>query len=171
MAERLPPKKPGFGMMSKNLMFWPLIFLVGLVLWNALGNRREEFTDVPYSMFASELERNNIARVEITNGKTIEGDFKQSVPYQSRDVVQFSTILPIQDSEILLERIEQQNIPISAKEPKESFGTLLFGLLPWVILIGLWIFFFRGNTDMSYCAWNRWNRERGLFLRMALLAA
>jgi len=155
MSERMPPKKLGFGGMSKNLMFWPLIFLVGLFLWNTLGNRGEEYTEVPYSVFAAELERNNIARVEITSGKAIEGDFKQGVAYESRDVVQFSTILPIQDSEMLLERIEGQNIPISAKEPRESFGTLLFGLLPWVILIGLWIFFFRqvqqgGNRAFSF---------------------
>jgi cell division protease FtsH len=155
MAERLPPKKPNFGMMSKNLMFWPFIILVGLVIWNTLGNRRDEYTDVPYSMFAAELERNNVARVEITNGKSIEGDFRQGVAYESRDVVQFSTILPIRDSEALLDRIEQQNIPIAAKEPRESVGTLLFGLLPWVILIGLWIFFFRqvqqgGNRAFSF---------------------
>jgi cell division protease FtsH len=155
MAERLPPKKMGFGMMSKNLMFWPLIFLLGLFLWNTLGDRREEYTEVPYSLFAGELERNNIERVEITNGKTIEGDFKQGIAFESRDVIQFSTVLPIKDSEILLERIELQNIPISAKEPKDSIGTLLFSMLPWVILIGLWIFFFRqvqqgGNRAFSF---------------------
>jgi len=155
MAERLPPKKMGFGMMSKNLMFWPLIILLGLFLWNTLGDSREEFTEVPYSLFAGELERNNIARVEITNGKAIEGDFKQSVAFESRDVVQFGTILPIKDSEVLLERIELQNIPISAKEPRDSIGTLIFGMLPWVILIGLWIFFFRqvqqgGNRAFSF---------------------
>ncbi len=155
MAERLPPKKPGFGGMSKNLMFWPLIFLVGLFLWNTLGNRSQERTEVPYSLFAAELERNNVAQVEITNGKLVEGDFKQGISYEGGDVVQFTTILPIQDSETLFQRIEQQNIPISAKEPKESFGTLLFGLLPWVILIGLWIFFFRqvqqgGNRAFSF---------------------
>ncbi len=155
MAERLPPKKMGFGMMSKNLMFWPLIVLLGLFLWNTLGDRREEYTEVPYSLFAGELERNNIARVEITSGKAVEGDFKQGVAFESRDVVQFTTILPIKDSEVLLERIEQQNIPISAKEPKDSIGILLFNMLPWVILIGLWIFFFRqvqqgGNRAFSF---------------------
>ena len=155
MADRLPPKKPGFGMMNKNLMFWPLIFLVGLFLWNTLGNKRAEYTDIPYSLFASELERNNIARVEITNGKSVEGEFKQSVSHMNSSVGKFSTILPIKDSEVLLQRIEQQKIPIAAKEPKESFGTLLFGLLPWVILIGLWIFFFRqvqqgGNRAFSF---------------------
>ena len=155
MAERLPPKKPGFGMMSKNLMFWPFIILVGLVIANTLRGRNDEYTEVPYSVFAAELERNNIARVEITNGKSVEGDFKQGVAHESRDVAQFSTILPIKDSEALLDRIEQQNIPIAAKEPRESFGTLLFGLLPWVILIGLWIFFFRqvqqgGNKAFSF---------------------
>ena len=35
MAERLPPKKLGWGVMSKNLMFWVLIVLVSLVFARA----------------------------------------------------------------------------------------------------------------------------------------
>ncbi|MEJ2238212.1 MAG: ATP-dependent zinc metalloprotease FtsH, partial [Gemmatimonadales bacterium] len=155
MAERLPPKKLGWGMMSKNLMFWLLIILVSLVFYQTLGPKRDEYVEIPYSTFRNELEENNVARVEITSGKLVKGDFKQVVSYQSRDVMKFHTVLPIQDSELLLQRLEEKNVTVGAKEPKQGFGTIFLQLLPWVILIGLWIFFFRqvqqgGNRAFSF---------------------
>jgi cell division protease FtsH len=155
MADRLPPKKLGWGMMSKNLMFWLLIILVSLVFYQTLGPKRDEHVEVPYSVFKDELDDNNVASVEITSGKLVKGDFKQVVSYQGRDVMKFHTVLPIQDSELLLQRLEEKNVTVGAKEPKQGFGTVFLQLLPWVILIGLWIFFFRqvqqgGNRAFSF---------------------
>ena len=52
----------------------------------------------------------------------------------------FSVILPIQDSESFIAKLEHKGIPIDAKEPKPSFGAVFIQLLPWVVLIGLWLF-------------------------------
>ncbi len=155
MAERLPPKKLGWGLMSKNLMFWVLIVLVSLVFYQTLGSKRDEHVEVPYSTFSRELAQNNIAEVEVERGKIVEGLFKQPVASDGREVTTFKSVLPIQDSESLVERLEEKNIPIKAVEPKTGFGTIFVQLLPWVILIGLWIFFFRqvqqgGNRAFSF---------------------
>ena len=155
MAERLPPKKLGWGIMSKNLMFWVLIVLVSLVFYQTLGSRRDDHVEVPYSIFSRELEQNNIAEVEVERGKLVEGTFKQNVSNDGDEVSMFKSVLPIQDSESLIERLEEKNIPIKAVEPKTGFGTIFVQLLPWVILIGLWIFFFRqvqqgGNRAFSF---------------------
>ena len=156
MAERMPPKKLGWGVMSKNLMFWILIILVSLVMYQMVGSKRDEHVEVSYSIFSRELQQNNIADVEIESGKFVKGTFKQSVADgQGNDVKKFETVLPIQDSEALLERLEEKGIAIAAKEPKPGFGAVFIQLLPWVILIGLWIFFFRqvqqgGNRAFSF---------------------
>ncbi|MFQ5702778.1 MAG: ATP-dependent zinc metalloprotease FtsH [Gemmatimonadales bacterium] len=155
MAERLPPKKVGWGMRSKNLLFWVLVILVPLVFYQMLGPKREESVELAYSTFRRELDQNNIADVEITNGKYLKGTLKQQISDNGRDVQRFNTVLPIQDSEQLLERIEEKHIPITAKEPKPSFGSIFIQFLPWVVLIGLWIFFFRqvqqgGNRAFSF---------------------
>ena len=155
MAEKLPPKKLGWGVLSKNLMFWVLIVLVSLVFYQTLGSKRDEHLEVPYSIFSRELAQNNIAEVEVERGKIVEGTFKQPVANEGREVTTFKSVLPIQDSESLVERLEEKNIPIKAVEPKTGFGTIFVQLLPWVILIGLWIFFFRqvqqgGNRAFSF---------------------
>ncbi len=155
MAERLPPKKAGWGMMSKNLLFWLLVVLVPLVFYQMLGPKRDESVELPYSKFRRELDRDNVANVEITSGKYLKGELKQSISDNGREVLRFNTVLPIQDSELLLDRIEEKQIRITAKEPKTSFGQIFVQLLPWVILIGLWVFFFRqvqqgGNRAFSF---------------------
>ena len=142
-------------MMSKNLLFWLLVVLVPLVFYQMLGPKRDESVELPYSRFRRELDRDNVANVEITSGKYLKGELKQSISDRGRDVLRFNTVLPIQDSELLLDRMEEKQISITAKEPKTSFGQVFVQLLPWVILIGLWVFFFRqvqqgGNRAFSF---------------------
>ncbi|UCG89460.1 MAG: ATP-dependent metallopeptidase FtsH/Yme1/Tma family protein, partial [Gemmatimonadota bacterium] len=137
-------------------MFWVLIVLVSLVMYQMVGSRRDEHAEVSYSIFSRELEQNNIADVEVESGKFVKGTFKQSVSDgKGNEVQKFETVLPIKDSEVLLERLEEKGIIIAAKEPKPGFGAVFIQLLPWVILIGLWIFFFRqvqqgGNRAFSF---------------------
>ena len=156
MAERLPPKKLGLGLMSKNLMFWVLIILVSLVMYQMIGSRRDEYFELSYSKFSQELERNNVAEVEVESGKFARGTFKQSVSDgEGNDVTKFKSTLPIKDSEAFIGRLEQKGVLISGKEPKPGFGSIFINLLPWVILIGLWVFFFRqvqqgGNRAFSF---------------------
>jgi cell division protease FtsH len=140
---------------SRNLVFWLLIVLVPIAFYQMVGAGREQFVEVPYSTFNSQIEQGNIEKVEITSGKFVRGSFRAPVPVDGRKVERFSVILPIQDSESFLARLEQKGIPIDAKEPKPSFGAVFIQLLPWVVLIGLWLFFFRqvqqgGNRAFAF---------------------
>jgi cell division protease FtsH len=157
MADRSTPpnRKLNWGTVSRNLVFWMLIVLVPIAFYQMVGAGREQYLDVTYTTFNAELDRGNIERVEITNGKHVRGVFKQPVAVQGRKVDRFRLVLPVQDSEIFVQRLEQANVLIDAKEPKPSFGTVFLQLLPWVILIGLWLFFFRqvqqgGNRAFAF---------------------
>ncbi len=156
MSERPPPnRKFSWGALSKNLVFWLLIVLVPIAFYQMVGAGREDFLEVTYSTFGRELERGNIAEIEITSGKFVKGEFKSPIAVQGRQIERFSVVLPIQDSELFLQRLEEKSIPIDAKEPKPSFGAVFLQLLPWVILIGLWLFFFRqvqqgGNRAFAF---------------------
>jgi cell division protease FtsH len=156
MSDRTPPSnKFNWAALSRNLVFWALVILIPVVFYQMIGGAREDAEEISYTSFQSYLERDMIAEVEVTSGKFVEGEFKRPVPVNGRDVERFSVILPIQDSELFLERLEERNVPISAKEPKTGFGTLLINLLPWFILIALWVFFFRqvqqgGNRAFAF---------------------
>jgi cell division protease FtsH len=156
MADRTPPgNKFNWATLSRNLVFWALVILIPVVFYQMIGGARQDAEEISYTSFQNYLERDMIAEVEVTSGKFVEGEFKRPVPVNGRDVERFSVILPIQDSEAFLDRLEERNVPISAKEPKTGFGTLLINLLPWIILIALWVFFFRqvqqgGNRAFAF---------------------
>src|SRR5262245_46963125 len=148
-------RKMSWGTISRNVVFWVLIVLVPFAFYNMVGAGREQYFDVSYSTFSNELERGNIERAEVTSGKFVQGAFKAPVPVEGRKVERFRVILPVQDSEALIARMEAKGVTIDAKEPRPSFGTVFINLLPWVILIGLWVVFFRqvqqgGNRAFAF---------------------
>jgi len=156
MADKTPlNNKFNWAGLSRNLAFWLIIILIPIVFYQLIGGARESAEEISYTSFQNYLERDMIAEVEVTSGKFVEGEFKRPVTVNGREIERFSVILPIQDSELFLQRLEERNVPISAKEPKTGFGTLLINLLPWFILIGLWVFFFRqvqqgGNRAFAF---------------------
>ncbi|MBI3982405.1 MAG: ATP-dependent metallopeptidase FtsH/Yme1/Tma family protein [Gemmatimonadetes bacterium] len=120
-----------------------------------VNQTRAELVDVKYSTFSRELERDNVASVSITAGQFVQGEFKQAISVEGRNVTQFNVMLPVQHSETFVERLEAKGVPIEAKEPRPSLGAVFLQLLPWMILIGLWLFFWRqvqqgGNRAFAF---------------------
>ncbi len=156
MADRIPPnRKFSWGTVSRNLVFWLLIVLVPIAFYQMVGAGREQYLDVSYSTFNQQVDLGNVEKVEITSGKFVRGTLRSPVAVENRKVERFSVVLPIQDSEEFIKRLEAKAIPIEAKEPKPSFGAVFIQLLPWVVLIGLWLFFFRqvqagGNRAFAF---------------------
>ncbi len=145
MADRsTPPKgKMNWNSTSKNLVFWMLIVLLSVAFYRMTVSRRDEHQEIPYTTFRVQLDDGNVATVEITDGKFVQGEFKRAIGMEGRSIQEFSVVLPIQDSEQLLVRLEEEEVEITGKIPRPSFGSIFLNLLPWIILIGLWIFFFR----------------------------
>src|SRR5687768_7881480 len=101
MADRpTQNRKMSWGTLSRNLVFWLLIVLVPIAFYNMVGAGREQFVDVTYSTFVTELDRANVERVEITSGKFLQGTFKGLVQVDNRKVEKFRVILPVQDSDL-----------------------------------------------------------------------
>ena len=156
MSERPPPnRKVNWSQVSRTAVFWLLVILLPVAFYQILGSSREDFTEVSYTTFNQELDRDNVVEIEITNGQLVRGEFKQSVSVNGNRVTRFRCLLPVQNSEMILKRLEEHNVPIQAREPKTSIGTIFIQLLPWIILIGLWLFFFRqvqagGNRAFSF---------------------
>jgi len=142
MAES-PPNRWNWNTASKNFLFWLLVILLPIAFWKMLGTAGQNRVEVTYTQFRNQLELSNIAEVEITDGKFVEGEFKRAVPVSGREVEQFRVVLPIKDSEDLITALVGQNVRIKGKEPKTPIGFIFMQSLPWIILIGLWIFFFR----------------------------
>ena len=129
--------------LSKNSALMVLLFLVLLMstqLFNSQENGIAEFT---YTEFRDQLARDNIVGVVVIESRRIEGELR--VPYVSNgeDFQEFTTMLPGEMNAQLLDELEQQNVEISGRLETQGWGSILLGMLPWLLFLGFWIWIFR----------------------------
>jgi cell division protease FtsH len=145
MAERMPPSppRPDWRSLSKNLALWLLVALVAMALFQLMNSQRSTVQEFTYTSFKQQLSLGNVKNVTVYDGKQLEGEFVNPVPQDGRKAKAFVVLLPIKDSEALLTELERANVPISAKEPKIGVANFLLAALPWIVIIGLWVFLLR----------------------------
>ncbi len=118
---------------AKNIAFWLVLFLLILALFNLFsgsGNTLQSKA-IPYSEFVTAIEDGDVSQV------TIDGE---NVRFRGADGQQYTTVKP-EDAEITQTLIDQ-GIPVEAEPQEQSgFQTFLISLLPFALLIGVWIYF------------------------------
>jgi cell division protease FtsH len=145
MADRLPnrPPRTNWGNLSKNLALWLLVGLLALALFQMMSRQRNPTQEFSYTEFSKQLDQGNIARVEVFDGKRLEGDFRSPVTQDGRSAKSFQVLLPVANSEAFIKRLEDANVPILAKEPKSGITAIVIAALPWIVILGLWFFLLR----------------------------
>jgi cell division protease FtsH len=125
-----------------------LIISLFLYMWSPFFNLgRPEQYNISYSQFMEQLNSGNIKSVTIKN-LVVTGEFIKETHIQLADekkptpVKYFQTFLPSFQGEELITELEDKNVVINV-EPSQKGGALwqiLIGVLPWVLIIGVWIF-------------------------------
>jgi cell division protease FtsH len=104
----------------------------------------DQRAEITYSDLIRELERDNVAAVEIiTADQQIVGELKAPAHVGTSDVQQFRTTLPFADPAPLVPRLEAHGVPIRAARASSSWINILVGTLPWLLLVGIWYFLIR----------------------------
>src|SRR5687767_585810 len=139
-----PPKKPfNLGRFSKTLSFWILVILIPVAFIQFSSSRSDSASEINYSLYDAELQRDNLREVTIQAGSRIIGQFKQPVIVNNREARRFTVKLPMENNPSELERLRAKNVTITAEDGRPSVIAYLVNFLPWLILIALWIFLFR----------------------------
>ncbi|GAD57383.1 cell division protein FtsH [Limimaricola cinnabarinus LL-001] len=118
---------------ARNIAFWVVLFLLILALFNLFsgGQSTLQSNTRNYSDFVEAVETGNVSQV------TLDGE---EVRYRGTDGRDYVTIKP-EDAEVTQLLIDQ-DIPVSARSQEQSgFTTFLLSLLPFLLLIGVWIYF------------------------------
>ncbi|MBS4015759.1 MAG: ATP-dependent zinc metalloprotease FtsH [Candidatus Latescibacteria bacterium] len=134
--------------MLSNFIIWILIFLVAWTAWNFLVVRRGTKAAIEYSQFIKELDDNNIKSVTISE-KEITGTLNQeaTLPGEKKPYKDFKTYIPFEDPD-LINRLLGQNVAVLAK-PSSPWTSILVSAIPWLLFIGIWIFFIRRMSQGS----------------------
>ncbi len=138
-------KRPenGLNRFMRTASFWALIVLIPLAIYQVMDTSREVRKELTYSEFRAQLQAENIAKVSITEGTKVEGEFRRALQENGVDVAGFRTLLPTEASQELLDQLESGGVEVEAKESGANWVGILVSFLPWVLIIGLWFFFFR----------------------------
>src|ERR1017187_7864236 len=139
-----PPNKPGsWGRLSKTIAFWALVILVPVAFFQFQGAKSDIAPRLDVTQYEDQLDAGNIAKVIVTAGKDIAGDFKTPQLIAGASAKHFTVKLTGQIGDRELERLRAQKVQVSAEDARASIGALLLNILPWVVMIGIWIFIIR----------------------------
>jgi len=120
----------------KNLLIWTVIAVVILSLFSGMNGRNNASDEYNYSEFMQQVQTGQVEEVTIA-GREISGTLKSG---QS-----FITFSPETDNSALVGELLNSKVKISGKAPeKQSFLAKIFiHWFPFLLLIGVWIFFMR----------------------------
>ncbi|MFN5684518.1 ATP-dependent zinc metalloprotease FtsH, partial [Bradyrhizobium sp.] len=121
----------------RNFALWVIIVLLLLALFTLFQNpgQRASSQDISFSQLLSEVDQGNVRDVVI-QGPEIHGTFKNGSSFQ--------TYAPSDPN--LVKRLYDAKVSITAKPPGDNvpwFVSLLVSWLPFIALIGVWIFLSR----------------------------
>jgi len=131
----------------RNAAVWVALFLFILVAIAMLRQGKTEPEEMPYTQFLVALEAGEIRSVTLEEGR-ITGTLQNDEP--------FSTYAPVV-SESLVQKLLDKDVEVKARPAQESplWQTILLYWMPFLLLIGIWVFFLRqmqsgGGKAMSF---------------------
>ena len=141
-----PPNKDKFEWKkaTRTLTFWVLIILGSIIISQLYSGKNQGRVDIPYTEFVVLMESGQVSDAIVVDREfhgTLRSDAMRELPGGVRT---FVTILPPTVDSEMLEQWDKYGINYSFKEKSTNwFGYLLTSILPWIILIGIWILLMR----------------------------
>ncbi|HUI97036.1 MAG TPA: ATP-dependent metallopeptidase FtsH/Yme1/Tma family protein, partial [Xanthobacteraceae bacterium] len=128
----------------RNFALWVIIVLLLLALFTLFQNpgTRPNSQDISFSEFLNEVDNHHVRDVVI-QGQEIRGTFNSDTPGARGGT--FTTYSPPNDPN-LVQELYKNKVTITARPPSDNvpwFVSLLVSWLPFIALIGVWIFLSR----------------------------
>ncbi|HEU4884927.1 MAG TPA: ATP-dependent metallopeptidase FtsH/Yme1/Tma family protein, partial [Longimicrobium sp.] len=139
------PQPPRMGKVTRTAGFWLLLVMVSILAVQVTSSRAQPVREIDYSDFRAQVASGNVQEVTIINGVKVAGRVKTPWRNEQRKLTvhAFSTRAPDGLEEDMVKQLQAAGVRIKAKEPQVGFAEIFFKALPWLLIIGLWVFFFR----------------------------
>ncbi len=136
VGKQVPKKRP-----FQTIIIWTIIFIAVYIIVLQVVNRGGKAADVPYSIFLRELRKRNVAEVTMTE-KSIKGKFRTDIAFEDKgSFSEFTTLIPFEDPK-LADELVKYDVRVVAKQ-KSGWTNIVINIIPWLLLIGVWVFFIR----------------------------
>ena len=122
---------------ARNIAFWVVLFLLILALFNLFGSGQTAMNarSMAYSDFVRKVDAGEVSAV------VIDGE---QIQIQTKDGQTFLTVQPQSEqmNDKLVETLISKDVSVRAERQQQSgFFSVLSLWLPFLVLIGIWIFF------------------------------
>jgi cell division protease FtsH len=127
------------------LILFALLMGLLLMFFRSPDVGSEAAIELPYTAFKEAVRQGDVERVEV-EAQSIEGSFSEprALPDDRGTTRRFTTTLPPFEDPELMALLEAQDVELVAQRERQNWAlAVLISLLPWVLLIGLFVFISR----------------------------
>ena len=134
---------------AKNLMMWVVVAVVLMLVFQSFSPKLADTQALDYDQFVQQVQDDRIAKVTIAEDRT-------TITGERKDGEKFTTYNP--GDKDLVNDLINHDVAIDQTPPASgpSFWMLVINFLPWLLFIGIWIYFMRqmqqggGKGAMSF---------------------
>src|SRR6476659_8565901 len=135
--------------LAKNLMPWVVVAVVLMVVFQSFSPKTAGADALTYDQFVQEVKGERVAKVDIADDRT-------TIAGERKDGSKFTTYAPADKdlvNDLLNHHVTTVQTPPSSGM---SLGVILINVLPWLLFIGIWVYFMRqmqqggGKGAMSF---------------------
>ena len=139
-----PDKQP-----PRRVSWWLVLAIaIAILAWLLIpvtGNK--SLPTVDYSVFYGWAEAGKVSSV-VVEGRRLTGELGSPETVDDRPIEKFQTTLPMED-EALLPMLREKAVRIRVSSDDQSWvAQLLVGVLPWILIIGIWLWLSRRTQRM-----------------------
>ncbi|HSM12224.1 MAG TPA: ATP-dependent zinc metalloprotease FtsH [Lysobacter sp.] len=122
--------------LAKNMLLWVIVAVVLMVVFQAFGPRAASAEPLAYNEFVQQVQSDRIEKVKISDDRT-------TITGERKDGSSFTTYSP--GDKDLVNELLQHKVAIEQAPPAggPSLVYILINILPWLLFIGIWIYFMR----------------------------
>ncbi len=158
---RRPAQQPQPKMMNPRSPFmWGWVIILAILLgWSLLGGRESAVT-TDWDTVENMISKGDVDKIVVVNRENAQVYLKKNAieKYKEKEEyknipaqgVQFSFVIGSVDTfraDLDQAKVQYgQDIPLSYKNEKNGWGTFLISFLPWILIIGVWIFMMRSMS-------------------------
>ncbi len=130
----------------KNLLFWMVIIVVGVLIWNFTSTFQKSDRTIIFSDFIQWVDQGLVGSVTIS-GSEVTGVTKLNENFRTTAPASYDN---------LAGKLIDRNIAVTARDETPSpWASLLYNWAPLLLMIGFWIFLMRqmqsgGNKALSF---------------------
>jgi cell division protease FtsH len=123
------------------------LLLVGMAIWQSVANQEQAYPAIDYSEFYRLLEARKIEGVTL-EGERIIGQLRQPETRGNIEFQNFQAVRPDPDPN-LVPKLLEFDVDIRVRSHEQPFAVQLIAtLLPWVLIIGVWVWLSRRAQQM-----------------------